>query len=862
MLEVFKLLGTIAINNSDANKEIDETANIAGKAKDKINGAFGKIGSAAVTVGKTITAGLVAGATAIGALTKASIESYAEYEQLVGGVETLFKDSSDVVMKYAENAYKTAGMSANNYMETVTSFSASLLQGLGGDTAAAAEYADMAITDMSDNANKMGTDISMIQNAYQGFAKQNYTMLDNLKLGYGGTKEEMERLLADAEKISGVKYDLSSYADVVDAIHVIQTEMGITGTTAKEASSTISGSIASMKASWSNLLTAISDDDADFGSYINRFVESVSTVADNLMPRIEIALNGVVSLVDKLAPMIIQKIPELLKQLLPAVIEAATGLINSIVGAIPGLVKVLVESLPLFIDGIQQIFAGIVQALPTLIQTIFEALPTLIPMIIDAITGLIVTLSQNLVAIIQPIIENLPAIIVSIIDGLMANLPALINGIIQLVLALVAALPQIIQALVDAIPTVISTIIEALFGALPQIIVGLVRLVAGIVVALPEIFVALIEGVGNIFKGIWEGIKKVFSNVAGWFGEHFSGAAEAISKAWSGVKNFFGNIWNGIVNIFASVREWFKNTFSGAWNGIKDAWSSVKDFFSNIWNGIKNTFASVGDWFKNTFSKAWNGIKNVFSGVKNFFGNVWSGIKNVFSNVGGWFKNIFSSAWNGVKNVFSGVGNFFTGLWNKIKSAFTSLGVKIRDAITGPVKAGINGMLSVIEGVINGFLKMINGAIWLINKIPGVNISEVKLVHFTRLAKGGVVDEPTPAIFGEDGAEAVVPLEKNDGWLRKTAKKLYEFSVKEADGGITGTLSTKSLELQWQQVSEAQNTNEKLDQLISLLAQFFPQILETAGHDIYFNGRKLAFELAPDMNAALGQLSSRKDRGR
>lgn len=228
----------------------------------------------------------------------AALNGYAEYEQLVGGVETLFKESSAKVQKYAENAYKTAGLSANDYMNTVTSFSASLLQSLGNDTEKAAEYADMAITDMSDNANKMGTTMDMIQNAYQGFAKQNYTMLDNLKLGYGGTKQEMERLLEDAEKIQQangkmVSYSIDSYADMVDAIHVVQTEMGITGTTALEASTTIEGSINSMKAAWSNLMVGVADENADISALTKQFVDSTMTAANNVFPRVEQMIKGV-----------------------------------------------------------------------------------------------------------------------------------------------------------------------------------------------------------------------------------------------------------------------------------------------------------------------------------------------------------------------------------------------------------------------------------------------------------------------------------------------------------------------------------------------------------------------------------------
>ncbi|MCQ2399750.1 MAG: PblA, partial [Clostridia bacterium] len=252
-------------NQKKALKDVGKESENAGKS-------FEKLGEAAKTAGKVAAVAFTAAAAAVGALVKGALDSYAEYEQLVGGVDTLFKDSSKTVQEYANNAYKTAGMSANEYMEK------------------ASEYADRAITDMSDNANKMGTSIESIQNAYGGFAKGNFTMLDNLKLGYGGTKEEMQRLLTDATKLSGVEYDLNSYADVVDAIHVVQTELGITGTTAKEASTTIQGSIASMQGAWANLLTGLADENADIDGLIDNLITSVTTVIGNVLPRIKVII--------------------------------------------------------------------------------------------------------------------------------------------------------------------------------------------------------------------------------------------------------------------------------------------------------------------------------------------------------------------------------------------------------------------------------------------------------------------------------------------------------------------------------------------------------------------------------------------
>ena len=307
--------------------ELDKAGSSAGESagglfNTKFSGALKKLGGivGALGIGKMIADTI-----------SDSIQAYADYEQLVGGVETLFKDSSGMVQAYAKNAYKTAGLSANAYMETVTSFSASLLQSLGGDTEKAAKYADMAITDMSDNANKMGTSMESIQYAYQGFAKQNYTMLDNLKLGYGGTKSEMERLLADAEKLTGIKYDISNLSDVYEAIHVIQTELGITGTTAQEASTTIQGSFNMMKAAWDNLLVALADPSADFSAIFGEMVDSASTLLANAIP-----------ILGNLLGEMIVKLPEAIEQLAPILVDA--------------IVRLVLKVGETFMNGLDQIF--------------------------------------------------------------------------------------------------------------------------------------------------------------------------------------------------------------------------------------------------------------------------------------------------------------------------------------------------------------------------------------------------------------------------------------------------------------------------------------------------------------------------
>ena len=384
------------------NPEIEETGKEAEKSGEKVSG-LGKKLEAVAGIAKVGAAAIGAAAAGISAITKAAVENYGEYEQLVGGVETLFKDSADVVQEYAANAYKTAGLSANEYMETVTSFSASLLQSLGDDTDAAARAANKAITDMADNANKMGTDMQSIQNAYQGFAKANYTMLDNLKLGYGGTKEEMQRLLEDAEKFSSIKYDISSYADIVEAIHVIQEEMGITGTTAKEAASTIQGSLSSVKAAWQNLLTGIADENADFDRLINNFADSAATAVDNLLPRVKTALEGVGKLVTELSPVIAEAIPELVDDVLPSIVQAAvdlvTALVNSLVDNGGVIVDTTLDILDMLVDTLienaYKIADGAVSIIKSLVDGLSDRLPDLIPAVVEIIAEIAKGLTDN-----------------------------------------------------------------------------------------------------------------------------------------------------------------------------------------------------------------------------------------------------------------------------------------------------------------------------------------------------------------------------------------------------------------------------------------------------------------------------------
>lgn len=444
-MNLLDLYAKITMDTSGYEKSLND-------ASSKASDFASKLKSGLATAAKVGAAALTAAATGVAALTKASIDQYAEYEQLVGGVDTLFKSASDKVQQYADKAYETAGMSANEYMNTVTSFSASLLQSLEGDTEAAAQKADQAITDMADNANKMGTSMEMIQNAYQGFAKQNYTMLDNLKLGYGGTKEEMQRLLKDAEKLSGVKYDLSSYADIVDAIHVVQTEMGITGTTAREASTTIQGSVASMKGAWQNLVTAIAADGWDIGVYVDNFVSSVKVVGQNVIPRVQQILSGIGELVTAIAPMIAQELPALISTVLPAMVSAGAQLL---VGLVTGLITALPD---------------LVAAGPQIVSALASAISANLPAIMAAGQQLLAMFGSGIQSGVPQMVAQLPAVIDGFLGFITEQLPAVLDKGVEILTELANGIISGIPQLAERLPLIIESFVTFIADNLPVIL--------------------------------------------------------------------------------------------------------------------------------------------------------------------------------------------------------------------------------------------------------------------------------------------------------------------------------------------------------------------------------------------------------
>ena len=573
-------------STEDLGDELKETGDEAEKSGDK----FEKLGGVLKGVGAAMGAVAIAAGAAAVKLGKEVIAAYADYEQLVGGVDTLFGDSSQTVQNYAANAFKTAGMSANEYMETVTGFSASLIQSLGGDTAKAAEVADMAITDMADNANKMGTDLSSIQTAYQGFAKQNYTMLDNLKLGYGGTKSEMERLLADAEKISGIKYDLTSFSDLTEAIHVIQTEMGITGTTALEATETISGSISGMQSAIDNLMAGLGNADADIEMLVGNVVESFQHVVKNVVPIIEnivkalpAALDGILIAIGDLLPTLLSTVVNLFTQILETILSLLPELIPAAVDAVLTIVGALIDNLPLLIDAAVQLITALVEGLGL-------ALPELIPAAVEAI----ITIVQGLLNSMDQILEAAFAIIQGLAQGLLNALPQLID-----------ALPEVIMTIINFITNNLPLIIEMGVKLTVQLAFGLIKAIPQLVARLPEIIAAIVTGLGkavsavfeigqNIVTGLWNGIKSLGSWISDKVGGFFTGIVD-------GAKNLLGIrspslVFAGIgENMGLGIGEGFTSAMKGVEKDITDSIPTDFDLDMNA-----NIHRSMNDTAMNT----------------------------------------------------------------------------------------------------------------------------------------------------------------------------------------------------------------------------------------------------------------------
>ena len=787
---------------------------------------FSKLGGSAKKLmsvtAKAATAAVGAASVAIGKIIKDAAAAYANYEQLVGGVETLFGAGGQSLSDYADSvgksisaarreyniligsqnevlqnsreAFKTAGMSANEYMETVTSFSASLIQSLDGDTARAAKVADQAIIDMSDNANKMGTDIESIKTAYAGFAKQNYTMLDNLKLGYGGTKTEMERLIKDANRLrkaqgKSASLTIESYADVIEAIHTVQDEIGITGTTAEEAEKTIQGSLSATKAAWQNVLVAVAGGNINLKSSINSLVDSAITSFRNIMPVIMNALDGIGEVIQQVAPIVAENLPALVRDILPKLLDAAIQLVGGLVSALPG------------------ILSAVELAVHSVLETIIEYLN----------------------------------------DVGLGNLGSFVIGVQNVLGGIVNLLHGDIRGAFDSFAVAVGNIIQGVletFGMDSEQAEGIMN---GVVTWIQDAF--------DSISGFWtETLKPVFDAIYTFMTESIAPTVQTVwtdtfQPAITGAFEAVANFWNdNMVPVFEAIREWLEeklgpafDVVTGAINGDKESMDKLIEAFNTLLpivagaigafigyrtalvinkvidivthstdllaaaqaalNAVMNanplvliitllsglvaalvTAYNTNDEFRAKVDEAWSKIKEtaevVWGAVTEWFSNLGQTFKDVWTKylkpVVAWFDKTFSPAISAIKDTLSGVISFITdvftgnwsGAWDTIVNGFGEIFSGIEDLIKAPINAvidGINWMIDAVESAVNGIINGINNHVriklkpidvWPIGRIfNGVdwspNLQTVEWGNIQRLATGGYLNEGQSAIVGE-----------------------------------------------------------------------------------------------------------------
>ena len=728
-----------------------------------VSGASAKVGTFAKVGAKAVGAAVGAGTTAATALVKKSVEGYATFEQMVGGVETLFgaggqsmeeyaqsagktvgeiegkynslMNAQTTVLNNANNAYKTAGLSANDYMETVTSFSASLIQSLGGDTEKAANYANRAITDMSDNSNKMGTNMRDIQNAYQGFAKQNYTMLDNLKLGYGGTQEEMKRLIKDASQMTDVQQKLGvtvdesslSFGNIVNAISVMQESLGIAGTTSKEAATTIEGSVNSAKAAWENLVVGMADDNADFDTLVQNFVDTASTAFENMLPRIEIAISGLGNLIEKLLPVIVQKVPEIIKQTLPGLIDAGIQMVSALG---QGLMQYLPELISYAAQLVVQLVQGLVSALPKIVEFASQLIETIVTSLVNAAPDLIDAGKELIEFLVNGIAENLPNIVQTITD-LISNINSfwaengpefikwgtdllsnLIDGIIQAVPVLLQNLPGIIQSMVEGLLNNGPVLIECGLKLLLQLIEGLLSCIPDILAAIPQIIAAIVEAFVNYD---WLGLgTEVINFVKDGMGESWDNIVAFFTET---IPNFIQSIFDWFNELPGKLLEWGQNVYTTVTTAISDMITAAVEFISELpdkiayWIG--NALANIVEWGSNLKQKAMEAGSNFVSSVISFFSNLpgkmWNFLVNAVSKIVTWRSNMIEKGKAAAKGLFDSVVNglvnlpnkimetgkhIVSGLWKGIKGAWSGLTKKVSN-LAGNLLQGFKDALGI-----------------------------------------------------------------------------------------------------------------------------------------------------------------------
>lgn len=820
-LDLFKLLGTIEVDNSKANQALDETSNKGQQTQSKMSKALGAVGKGAAVAGKAIMTGLAAGGAAMAGLTAKALGAAGELEQNMGGSEAVFGKYADKMQVKAKDAFSNMGLSTSDYLATANKMGA-LFQGAGFDIEESMNLSSDAMQRAADVASIMGIDTGAAMEAIAGAAKGNFTMMDNLGVAMNDTTLQAYALEKGINKSTT---EMTNQEKIGLAMEMFMEKTAYAaGNYAKE-NETLAGSLGTAKAALTNFLDGSGDVESlvsSFGNLANVAVKSLQEI----LPRLT---TGITEIINQVMPML----PPLLDQLLPALVEGATSLINGLVSALPGILNALMGALPALIQGVETIMNALITALPQIMEALVSALPTLIPLLINGLVTMIVTLCTMLPQIIQPIIDYLPEIIVSVVNALLQNLPALIMGVGQLILGLVAAFPQILVALWEAI--------KGIFTSIAQMIGN------------------FFEPVKNAVSNAWNALGSVpgLSSMKAMIEQVWGAIKNHITVVINAIKNVVTTVWNAIKNVVSTVINSIKNVITTVWNAIKTIITNVMKLISSVlkgdWEGVKAAISNIINAIKSVITSVWNAIKNVISsvmnGIKSVISSIWNAIKSVITSAVNTVKSVISSVWNGIKNttssVFNGIKTTASKAWNDIKEKMTQ---PIETA-----KNKIKGIVDTVKGFFSGMK---------------LSFPKIKMPHFSISPSGWKIGDLLKGSIPKLGIDWYAKAMQNPIVMTKPTIWGYDPETGNLKGGgeagsevVSGTNTLMNM-IQTAVAAQNDAVVYYLQRLIELLAEFFPQIMDEFERFMPLDPDSAAAVLAVPMNRQLGRLTAQKGRGR